>query len=468
MSQEYQSDAGTQFALLALYVRRPKRVAAYIQPQYFPNEVHMEIARVVQSNRAKHPHDRISKATLRTLVKQELGKRRADLWPMYKKTISKIFADRLDARDTMTEIAQNFARERESRAALVKAEEYLNVGDFDRFGACFDKLRAKFRPKQTTGEAKLPSYLLHQFLAQEDAQDTNDLVQHIVPKQGATLVYGLPKELKSWLGLQLAIDVAAGHEKALDYFPVPRAARVLYIQVEDRDPLTRERLAMVTQSGSLRRYRTLTNLRIVPRCGLNLSDQQWVALLKQEIKKYKPELVIMDVFRRLFHGNPSAAEEVAAFVRVLDDLRDTHGCAIVLVHHSRKSSEGEMQAKALGSVNLTGWAEALLFTHSKRKAGLASVATLEITTKSFVETMELVVDAESEPVVRVQAQMDAVALLERVIAENPGILQNKLHEKTNIPIKRLREALKDGAQRGLWREEQAKGPGNRLAYYPPK
>ena len=90
-------------------------------------------------------------------------------------------------------------------------------------------------------------------------------------------------------------------------------------------------------------------------------EPKWLNSLELKLQKFKPELIVLDVFRRLFRGNVMDAKETAEFLRVLDKLRDKYGCAIVLVHHAKKGETPEIQTKALGSVNLTAWADVLIF-----------------------------------------------------------------------------------------------------------
>ena len=139
------------------------------------------------------------------------------------------------------------------------------------------------------------------------------------------------------------------------------------MQVEDPEHLTRGRLRELhDKQGSNKGYATFM-LSVVPRCGLNLLDSEWLAALTKEIADSKAKLVILDVFRRLFRGNVADSKETAEFLAVLDKFRDTYGCAVLLVHHAKKGETAEMQTKALGSINLTAWADVLLYVSGNVK-----------------------------------------------------------------------------------------------------
>jgi RecA-family ATPase len=470
---EYDLPKDTEFQILCAYVREPERFKDIVEAQYFTSPLSLDIARVVSQNREKHPKDAISESTLVTLLKREFsGRKQSDKLSNCRRYTKKIFKHEFDNLDTIQDIARDWVEDRRYRQWLVESEKRVNSKDYASLPKLLAQTQAKLQPTQAeTSGPMLPASYLHNFLAQEEADDTSDyLVFPIIRKQGSMLVFGLPKELKSWFGLELVVDVASGH-KALGYFEVPRAAKALYVQVEDPASLTRERLRLVTRDKGLQSHSTLTNLRIVPRCPLNLADPVWVSLLQQEIQKHQPELIVFDVFRRLFRGNVADAKETATFFQILDQLRDTYGCATVLVHHARKTESSAMQAMALGSVNLTGWGDVLVYTLNKHQLGEASIADLQIETKSTLaeQALEIVVDLESEPVVRVRVKGgDEVGLVQKLITDKPGIEQKQLRETSHIDDKRLRKILNEGDERGLWHVEKGKGKGRHLAYYPEK
>jgi hypothetical protein len=468
MHNEYDSAKEFQRKLLSLYIRHPKQVRDHVEPSFFSSQLHINIAKWVSERYKKHPDERLTKASLRELVKGKLG-RKLTGWPEYKHEIKALFEHTTDD-DFVAESAAKFARERKWREALVEGEKDINAEHYDNALRRFEKLRELNAPAKDSSGPKLKSYSIHQFLNQEETADADGdyLVFPILLKDGAMLVLGLPKELKSWFGLELA-NAAASGKKAFGYFRVPRPAKTLYIQVEDPTSLTRKRVDWVTQHGSgFRSPATLTNLRIIPRCPLNFSDPNWCAQLEMEIQKFKPGLIVLDVLRRLFHGNVNDMKETAEFLRVLDRLRDTYHCATVLVHHARKNESGPMQAMGLGSVNFGAWPEVLVYTTNKRKVGNISVADLEMEGKDVMESnLEIVVDTEANPVVSVrQKGGGSIALLQRLIAENPGINQRTLGEKSGMEDRKLRATLKEGVKKEYWVEKKGKGEGNSRAYYP--
>lgn len=212
-------------------------------------------------------------------------------------------------------------------------------------------------------------------------QDASDhLVGTLIPSGGATLLYGLPKGLKSWLSLSIALDASCGRS-VLGMFPVAAPVRTLLVQVEDRPTELQKRLALLIRSHGAQGPAP-NMLRIIPRCPLNLLDAQWRLELEAALSEQSTELLILDVLRRLFRGDVSSAQDTATFLEILDRIRDSYRCAVLLVHHSKKARTGEMQTHALGSTNLATWGDVLAQVKAKESQGTVTSVELEIEAKS--------------------------------------------------------------------------------------
>jgi len=176
------------------------------------------------------------------------------------------------------------------------------------------------------------------------------------------------------------------------------------------------------------------------------------------------------VFRRLFRGNVADSKETAEFLAIIDKLRDTYGCAVLLVHHAKKGETSEMQTKALGSINLTAWADVLLYVSGKRQIGRASVSRLQIESKATTipeNDLILRVDGNELPMVSVLSEfkfeLDPVVAL---VTREPGLNQKELQQKLGYPENKLRQLLKRAKREGVLREKR--GRGKTLCYFPQK
>jgi hypothetical protein len=210
----------------------------------------------------------------------------------------------------------------------------------------------------------------------------------LIPKAAAVLLYSIPKSLKTWFVLQLAVDAACGRA-VLGKWKVPQPVKTLVVQIEDRRSQLQKRLRQIISSQG-GQCPAVGMLQVIPRCTINLLDPDYENELEAIIKTHRPQLVILDVMRRFFRGDVNSAVDTANFLKVVDRLRDAYGCTVLLVHHSKKSRESDMQSNVLGSTNLAAWADVLLEISNKKSTGAVTSAELQIESKS---------DAPEEPTI---------------------------------------------------------------------
>jgi len=142
---EYPFREDFQLRLLSLLVRRTSEVEVRtaISAEYFGSPIHTNIARWILEAYEKHPNDRLSQASLLSLAKANLGKKRAEVWPEYRRIIKKMFSLKPTDDDFMLSQVADFVKEQDYRNALVGAEQDLNAGRFDEFRKRFNDLAAK-------------------------------------------------------------------------------------------------------------------------------------------------------------------------------------------------------------------------------------------------------------------------------------------------------------------------------------
>src|SRR5690348_6968064 len=81
MSQPREYPFGKEFQtkLLALFVRRPQQVDGIVEPHYFSNPIHAEIARLVFEVRERNPNlRRVARRDLYEVVRSHLGRKRSE------------------------------------------------------------------------------------------------------------------------------------------------------------------------------------------------------------------------------------------------------------------------------------------------------------------------------------------------------------------------------------------------------
>jgi hypothetical protein len=174
---------------------------------------------------------------------------------------------------------------------------------------------------------------------------------------GLTLLAGRPKLGKSWLVLDWCVAVARGgytmsNQRACE------AGDVLYLALEDNERRLQARLRKVLGSGGQRPDR----LAVVT--SLPTQDPEGLATVEAWLRQAEsPRLIVVDTLAKVRsakgRGDDPYASDYAA-VAPWKSLADTHGVAVVLVHHVRKMRAEDPLEMVSGTNGLTGAADTIL------------------------------------------------------------------------------------------------------------
>jgi KaiC/GvpD/RAD55 family RecA-like ATPase len=252
---------------------------------------------------------------------------------------------------------------------------------------------------------KMKSYSLTEFLT-TDFPDPDHLVEGVIPRDGTVLIVALPHTLKSWFTTALAL-LATKEGTILGKLLVNRAVRTLLVQVEDSPGQFKQRVRQLMSTSQFLGCDE-KNIRFIPRCDLDLLNEEHFQRLLAEIKEFKPDLVILDVVRRIFSGDINSPKETRDFLERVDRLRGATHCTIALVHHENKKKE-EIMLSSAGSYNLPTWGKVLIKFSRKveKKTPTGDVTSVEIEIDNAYmtapEPMRLVLDLSSTTPMRLEA-----------------------------------------------------------------
>jgi hypothetical protein len=178
------------------------------------------------------------------------------------------------------------------------------------------------------------------------------MVQGLWLEHGAGIVGGDPKSWKSFFTVFMAVHVAAGR-RLLNRFDC-KQGRVVIFNAEDTARLTRYRIGCMCRALDLSIDEL--DLHLIDTPSLFIDDPEHVELLRGTVKDARPELLILDPLRNL-HGLDE--NDSAILPRVLTPLRliqRDFGCAVQVIHHLTKASEGRTMASRIrGTGALRGW-----------------------------------------------------------------------------------------------------------------
>lgn len=178
---------------------------------------------------------------------------------------------------------------------------------------------------------------------------TRYVVPGLLP-HGLALLYGKPKQGKSWFALELALAVASGGLLA-GHFHVERGD-VLYLALEDGPSRLYERITALLGHGDAGPAGLTFITRM--RGGVGSAIKAWHAAVDE------PRLVIVDTLQKTRatpKGNGNAYAQDYAELTVIKDLADDLGICMLLVHHARKGNDdGDVDA-ASGTFGIVGAAD---------------------------------------------------------------------------------------------------------------
>lgn len=207
---------------------------------------------------------------------------------------------------------------------------------------------------------KLPVVSASDLVAREFAP-VRWAIEGVVP-QGVTILAGPPKIGKSWLSLGAAVAVATGG-MALGSIPVERGD-VLLLALEDTQRRMNSRLRKLLQTGKT----DLSRLDIATEWSR--SDAGGADQLQEWLGRHpQARLVIVDTlekWRPVRRQNAGAYETDYAALRHLTEITTMHDVAIIVIHHTRKGSEGDAYESVSGSLGLTGAADGALVLRRQR------------------------------------------------------------------------------------------------------
>ena len=184
------------------------------------------------------------------------------------------------------------------------------------------------------------------------------LVEGLVAEEAVGFIGGMPKTGKTWLGLDLAVAVASG-VPALGRFPVHRPGPVLLYTAEDPAATVRERVAGIAQSAGIDLEKLAVGLITEPTLRLDLDADR--DRLAAALARVKPRLLVLDPLVRLHRGDENSASEISEILGFLRQMQRTYACAILLVHHVRKSGPSDNGQALRGSGDLHAWGDSNLY-----------------------------------------------------------------------------------------------------------
>lgn len=214
--------------------------------------------------------------------------------------------------------------------------------------------------------------------------------------QGLHILAGSPKVGKSWLALWLAVTVAKGESI---WGMGVKQGTTLYLCLEDSTLRIQNRLFEITEDAPASVHFTTNSDTL----GKGL-EEQLCAFLSEHPDTVLVIIDTLQMIRGTGYDNTYANDY--RDLSVLKHIADTHGIAILLIHHLRKELADDVFSRISGTTAISGAVDSsFTLVEDKRGSGKATLSCIgrdieyrELTLERNGENVwELVSDSQTQP-----------------------------------------------------------------------
>ncbi len=218
-------------------------------------------------------------------------------------------------------------------------------------------------------------------LLEKEFPEPNWIIKDLIP-EGLTLFCGRPKIGKSWLALQIAADISVGQPVLAKYSSEP--IQVLYLALEDTQRRLQGRFKTISGNGS-------DNLCFYTDWS---RGSPGIAHLRKrlETKEFEhTKLVVIDTLARFLpQCDMNDYSQIYPLVADIKSIADKYGCAIICLHHTRKSNADDFIDTVSGSNAFAGASDTILVLQRTRgdADGFLKAAGRDIDEKELALSLE--------------------------------------------------------------------------------
>ena len=191
--------------------------------------------------------------------------------------------------------------------------------------------------------------ILKTFLEKEFVAQPYIIGRGVLPVGGKCIIAGSPKANKSFVVLNIMLDLVRGrsifgatYRNGSAVLPVGQPWRVLYLEQELGEQGLLERLRGKEGRPGLATELEAEGLELFvhPRdTGMRLDTPEGRDYINGIVGDVKPNVTVMDPMAKFHLSDENSAQEMGAVLRVADHLVEDFGTAVVLVHHIGKQND---------------------------------------------------------------------------------------------------------------------------------
>ena len=226
---------------------------------------------------------------------------------------------------------------------------------------------------------------LRGFMAFAPPTEPSYIAGGLLDAGGRIIIAGVPKIGKSRFALNFAFSLAT-HRPFLD-LAVSGLPRVLFVQFEVSEGRFRQRVNSIARKWRIQPDNDVP-LHLITLPNLKLDAGQGAYEFRRMVQTFKADVVFLDPMTKLHTADESDQQSMVRLLDIIDDVVDDTGCAVVIVHHQRKSREGESWAKIRGSGYIAGWPDSLLVLDRHGDSGDRKVEAILRNGEGFIKSIK--------------------------------------------------------------------------------
>jgi archaellum biogenesis ATPase FlaH len=160
------------------------------------------------------------------------------------------------------------------------------------------------------------------------------ILEPYIPESGLVLLCGEAERGKTWLALDLAIELTRGG-KWLGQFETKKS-KVMYIDEEKPKAFFKKRLRLL---GTYKNYLPLKDmLQFSFQKGMKLDRERGVKLFLTLLERHNPNVVILDAFADFLTGKENDVTDILKIYDILKTARKKYNTTFIIIDHEKQAA----------------------------------------------------------------------------------------------------------------------------------
>jgi archaellum biogenesis ATPase FlaH len=195
----------------------------------------------------------------------------------------------------------------------------------DEFFGCMESIRG-YEVKNDMSSVSVTDLL-------QNSHEVDFVVKDAIPRESVTIIGGVPKMGKSWLLLDLALELGRGG-KWMGLLPCA-PSKVLYFDEENAATLLSVRLRKLLK---VKQFTPAFNVQFVIGQGINFSSPESVEKIRSKLTAFQPDVVMVDSLIRVHREEENSASEMATVFATIKKLTSEFKCSFIFADHEGKQA----------------------------------------------------------------------------------------------------------------------------------